>query len=101
MYGRSRFQFAGLFIFGLVVCLGLAGCGGNKVTKANYDKISNDMTEAQVKDVLGSPTETKSAGGAGSVMIWKGGDDTISVTFVNGKVAGKISSFDVKGMFGK
>jgi hypothetical protein len=94
----SHFRFVALLALSLVLCVGLTGCG-SKVSKANADKITNGMTEAQVKDILGTPTETQSAG-TGSVMVWKSGNDTISVTFMDGKVAMKLSSFDIKGALG-
>src|SRR5437588_11356830 len=40
-----------------VLCLVLAGCGPSKLTKENYDKIQNDMTLAQVAEILGSGTK--------------------------------------------
>jgi hypothetical protein len=83
-----------MVILCLVVCLSLSGCGGSKVTKANYDKIKSDMSEAQVKEILGEPTETQDLG-AGKTYIWKSGNDTISIGFVQGKLTGKLSSFDV------
>jgi hypothetical protein len=56
------------------------------------------MTEAQVKEILGEPAETKDAPmGWGKIMIWKNGNDTISVTFLNGKAMGTISSWDLPG----
>jgi hypothetical protein len=76
-----------------VLCLLIVGCSGNKVTKANYDKIKKDMTEAQVKEVLGSPTETQNQG---KTQIWKNGDEFITVMFNDGKVIGTGSSYDVK-----
>jgi hypothetical protein len=100
MTAWSRFQFVGMVILCFVVCLSIVGCGGSRVSKANADKITKDMTEAQVKDILGAPTETTGQGG-NQVSVWKSGDDTISVTFLNGKVAGKISSYDLKEAFGK
>jgi len=42
----------------LAVCVVLSGCGG-KVTKDNYDKLKDGMTEKEVEDILGKPTETK------------------------------------------
>lgn len=77
------------------LCLFVAGCGGGGgFTKDNYNKVKNGMTEAEVTGILGSPTETKSAGPA-KMMIWKSGNDTASITFTDGKVAMKISSHDL------
>jgi hypothetical protein len=92
----SHFRFVGLFVLGLVLCLGLTGCG-SKVSKANCDKITKDMTEAQVKEILGAPTETSNHG---ATLLWKSGNDTISCTFNNGKMIVKVSSFDLKDAMG-
>ncbi len=87
-------------ICGLLIGM-VAGCG-SKVTKDNYDKVTNGMTEDEVKGILGEPTETASAGGAlgdlvgaGSVMKWVDGEKSIAVTFVNGKVTAKVASDDL------
>ncbi len=93
MAAWSRCQQLGSFVLMAAVCLLLVGCGGSKVTADNYKKISNDMTEAQVKDILGAPSETKEAGPS-KVSVWKSGNDTVSVTFIDGKVKMKISSYD-------
>ena len=100
MKGLSRCQQLGSLFLGVAMCVFLIGCGGSKVSEANYKKVTNDMTEAQVKDILGAPTEEKSAGPA-KTSIWKSGNDTISITFMDGKVKMKLSSFDVKGMMGQ
>ena len=40
------------------LCLLVSGCGGSKVTADNAEKITTGMTEKEVSDILGSPTET-------------------------------------------
>jgi hypothetical protein len=50
------------------------------------------MTLAQVKEILGEPTESSSVDVAvlsGTVSKWKQGDVTITIQFVNGKVVAK------------
>ena len=81
----------------LVLLLPLAGC--NKVTQQNYDRVQSGMSVDQVKDILGEPATTSSAGGqvgpvGGSVaqMEWRHGDQTITVHFLNGKVVAKEES---------
>jgi hypothetical protein len=83
-----------LVVLGLTMVL-LGGCG-SKVSKSNYDKVTNGMTQAQVEKLLGEGTEKAGGGGAigaiagsGKVMTWTDGDKSITVTFVNGKVAMK------------
>lgn len=83
---------ATLLIAGLLAGT-LGGCA-SKVSKANYDKLETGMTEKQVTDILGQPTEkTEAAAGIGDVKLsgatwtWKDGDKTIAVVFANEKVA--------------
>jgi hypothetical protein len=91
----------------LVVCVAVSGCG-SKVSKANFDKIKDGMTEKEVEDVLGKPTQTGDTGAAAAaisskipgadkikmpnmkVAQWKDGNKAISITFVDGKVAQKL-----------
>jgi hypothetical protein len=70
---------------------GVVGC--NRVTRENYDKVQAGMTVQQVKEILGNPDETKSAGATvlgisadKTTMTWKSGDNSITVTFVSGSV---------------
>lgn len=78
--------------------LALAGCG-SKVTKSNFDQIKTGMTLAEVEAILGKGTESTGAAGAigdlaGSAksVTWKDGDKSITVNFVNDKVALKTQS---------
>jgi hypothetical protein len=86
---------------GLAACLVLVGCGsggGGSFTKENYQKVQNGMAEGEVTKLLGAPTETKSVGPA-KMMVWKSGNDMAQVTFTDGKVAMKMSSYEIGDMF--
>ena len=93
-----------------IVCFFMTGCGKDKVTKENYDKITTDMTLEQVQAILGEGTKQ---GGDGSVMaaqvgvdmtagglspnvplmyVWESGQKSITITFKGGKVALKNQS---------
>jgi hypothetical protein len=66
----------------------LAAC--SKVTADNFARIQEGMSEAEVRAVLGSPTESSSTtvlGISGTASRWVAGDTVITVRFVNGKVA--------------
>ncbi len=69
---------------------------GTKVTRENFDKIKTGMTVDEVHSILGSPDDTQSAGvqgiASGSVEVWKDGDKSITVTFMNDKVATALQS---------
>jgi hypothetical protein len=74
----------------------LAAC--SKVTQENFAKIQDGMSEQEVTAILGSPTESSSGsilGISGTSSKWTGGDATIAISFVNGKVA--LRSFDKPG----
>ena len=74
----------------------LAAC--SKVTQENFAKIRDGMSEQEVTAILGSPTESSSGnvlGISGTSSKWAGGDATITIRFVNGKVA--LRTFDKPG----
>jgi hypothetical protein len=87
-----------------VLCFALTGCGKSKVTKENFDKITNDMTLAEVEAILGAGDKQ----GDGAVVaaqfgvdtgvantpsttdyLWESGQKSITVTFKGGKVISK------------
>jgi hypothetical protein len=79
----------------LLLLLFLFAACGSKVNESNYNKIEIDMTEEQVKTLLGSPTESSSiqvAGLSGTSSKWVGKEGTINVQFLNGKVKAKAFS---------
>jgi ABC-type uncharacterized transport system auxiliary subunit len=66
----------------------LFGCL-SKINQENYAKIENGMTMEQVKDILGEPTDSQTAGIgslSGTSAVWKSDSVTINIKFVNGKV---------------
>jgi hypothetical protein len=78
----------------LLLLFALAACG-SKVNESNYAKVEIDMTEDQVKSLLGSPTESSGinvAGLSGTSSKWVSKEGTISVQFLNGKVKAKAFS---------
>lgn len=73
-----------------------------KITAANFDKITNGMTLGQVENMLGSGEDVTASGvsisygGVADVkkspektMIWKGKSITVTVVFKDGKVVQK------------
>ena len=80
----------------LLAALLIAGC--SRVNEENFSKIRDGMSEEEVIEVLGPPTESNSVtvlGISGTSSRWVGRDAVISVRFVNGKVA--LKSFDKPG----
>ena len=72
----------------IALVFALAGCG-SKLNEENFARIQDGMTEQQVFELLGAPTETSSMGAlgmSGTAATWRDKGATISVQFVNGKV---------------
>ena len=91
---KNRFRILHAGIALILLVFALAACGSN-VNESNYAKIEIDMTEAQVKNLLGSPTESSDitvAGLSGRSSKWVSKEGTISVQFLNGKVKAKAFS---------
>ena len=67
----------------------LLGCTP-KINQENYAKIQNGMMMAEVKAILGEPTEAKTAsigGLSGTNAVWTDSNGaSISIKFLNGKV---------------
>jgi hypothetical protein len=65
----------------------------SKINHANFDKISDGMTEEEVTAILGEPEHKARVfiriEGAANVMFWSSGRDRISIVFVKGKVLEK------------
>ena len=91
-------------LFVAALALSLTGCGGNsKITKSNYDKINDGMTEQQVEAILGKLDEASAKKAAAvddagkpiivpaapKVTYWREETKWISITFLNGKVMAK------------
>ncbi len=73
----------------LTVVLAAVLIGCERITQENYNKIETDMTLAQVKEILGNPTEINSMGFGpltGANAVWRSKNIEISVQFLNDKV---------------
>jgi Domain of Unknown Function with PDB structure (DUF3862) len=82
-------------------CSGNKSSGGSKVGQSNFDKIKEGMTEAEVKSILGPPSNETSASisrtdpktgttaQSNGQMSWGDGDRSITIDFTDGKVTGK------------
>ncbi|MFB8791904.1 MAG: hypothetical protein U7123_24430 [Potamolinea sp.] len=80
-----------LLVFALIT---FTAC--SKLTVSNFDKIHNEMTTEQVKEILGEPTEVKSGGFIGfngTVYIYRQDQTEVNITFLQGKVISKDGSF--------
>jgi hypothetical protein len=69
----------------------LVGCGST-ISEENFEKIHSGMTQAEVRAILGEPTESASMGVGplvGTTATWRGEGGTITIQFVNEKVFAK------------
>ncbi len=63
-----------------------------RLNQDNFDKIRTGMTQEEVKEILGSPTESSSitiGGISGTSSKWTGDGVIITIQFLNGKVQAK------------
>ncbi|MCX7071432.1 MAG: outer membrane protein assembly factor BamE [Gammaproteobacteria bacterium] len=76
----------------LLLCcvIGLAACS-SKVTTENYDKISPGMSREEVHAILGKPDDSRATDVGGVLSLsketWTAGNQTLTVTYGNNKVA--------------
>jgi hypothetical protein len=80
----------------LLAAAAIVGC--SRVNEENFLKIRDGMSEEEVIQLLGPPTESNSVtilGISGTSARWVGRDAVISVRFVNGQVA--LKSFERPG----
>ena len=73
----------GQFMALAAACLLMAGCGSKRVTKANFDKITDGMPRADVEMILGKgeePAETDLATGSSVAGAAGIGGDLASVS---------------------
>jgi hypothetical protein len=69
----------------------------SRVSQGNFEKIHAGMTESDVREILGEPTQTSSLGVgpfSGTASVWKGKRGTIQIQFFNGKVTLKTFTKD-------
>jgi hypothetical protein len=88
-----------------IVCAALSlillGCGGGSPLTLNQDnlnKIHDDMTQAEVRDVMGAPTESKDepipvVGGTQTTYTYRNDTSEVVIVFKNDQVKEKHGTF--------
>jgi hypothetical protein len=79
----------------------MAACGAidsASLTQANLDKIHDDMSPAEVKAVLGDPSDSKSepipiVGGTQTIYTYHSGTSDVTIIFKNDLVKEKHGTF--------
>jgi predicted Zn finger-like uncharacterized protein len=72
----------------LIVHLVGGGGGNSKVNTRNFAKIQAGMSEQQVRDILGSPSDSNDTDINAKTMTWENGEYKIRIIFRDGKALG-------------
>ena len=80
----------------------LFGCGGGSplsLTQENLDKVQNDMSSAEVRTILGAPTESKDdpipiVGGTQTTYTYRNDKSEVTIVFKNDQVKEKHGTFN-------
>jgi hypothetical protein len=89
------------YILCAALSLILLGCGGGSPLTLNQDnlnKIHDDMTQAEVRDVMGGPTESKDepipvVGGTQTTYTYRNDTSEVVIVFKNDQVKEKHGTF--------
>jgi SmpA / OmlA family len=89
------------YILCAALSLILLGCGGGSpltLTQENLDKVHNDMSPADVRSILGAPTESKDdpipiVGGTQTTYTYRNDTTEVTIIFKNDQVKEKHGSF--------
>jgi len=85
----------------LGLTLGLVACGGGSpltLNQANLDKVQQDMSPADVKAILGSPTDSTTepipiVGGTETTYVYRNDSSEVKIIFKNDQMKEKQGSF--------
>jgi len=89
------------FILCAAVSLALMGCGGGSpltLTQENLDKVHDDMSQADVRSILGDPSESKTdpipiVGGTQTTFTYHNDKSEVTIVFKNDQVKEKHGTF--------
>lgn len=98
---KSRLAYLGRYLCLLLVICGLSACNGGSpltLTQANLNKIQPDMSAADVKAILGEPTESKTepipiVGGTKTTYTYENKDSRVVIVLKNDNVQTKEGHF--------
>jgi SmpA / OmlA family len=90
---KSVFRFCLMLVLVIVIVI---GCGGRRITKANVDEVTENMSKKQVESILGSPSEIDNKDFIvmkKTTYVYRQGKDTVTIVFKDDKVQEKQSTF--------
>ncbi len=84
-----------------LVSLALIGCGGGSpltLNQQNLDKIQDGMSTADVRGILGAPTESRDepipvVGGTKTTYVYRNSKDEVTIIFKNDQEQSKQGTF--------
>ena len=83
------------FVLLLVLVIGIGGCSGKRITKANVDEVTEGMSKKQVESILGPPTTIDTKDFVllkKTTYIYAQGKESVTVVFKDDKVQSKAST---------
>jgi outer membrane protein assembly factor BamE (lipoprotein component of BamABCDE complex) len=84
-----------IFVFIFVLVIGTS-CNGRRITKANVDEVTENMSKKQVESILGSPSEIDNKDFIvmkKTTYVYRQGKETVTIVFKDDKVQEKQSTF--------
>jgi outer membrane protein assembly factor BamE (lipoprotein component of BamABCDE complex) len=83
-------------LFLLLLLVLAVSCSGRRITKANVDEVTENMSKKQVESILGSPSEIDNKDFIvmkKTTYVYRQGKDTVTIVFKDDKVQEKQSTF--------
>ncbi len=89
------------YVLAAALSLLLVGCGGGSpltLTQENLDKVQTDMSQNDVRAILGAPTESKTdpipiVGGTQTTYTYRNDKSEVEIVFKNDQMKEKHGSF--------
>jgi outer membrane protein assembly factor BamE (lipoprotein component of BamABCDE complex) len=84
-----------IFVFIFVLVIGTS-CNGRRITKANVDEVTENMSKKQVESILGAPSEIDNKDFIvmkKTTYVYRQGKETVTIVFKDDKVQEKQSTF--------
>ncbi len=90
------------YFYCLFLSLLLMGCGGGSpltLNQEHLDQVQNDMSQAQVREILGNPTDSKDepipiVGGVQTTYTYRNDNAEVVIVFKNDQVKEKHGTFN-------
>lgn len=84
-------------LIAIICAVALISCNNQRITKANVDQVTENMSKKQVESILGPPTEIDNKDFLimkKTTYIYRQGTETVSIVFKDDKVQEKQSTLE-------